>query len=290
MIRKLIICTLLALTAYYLPRFCYDKTDGFKIANIFDNLPYNANWEVKNPPLIEGMDQKFSYLASGGQAYAFVSEDGKYVLKFFKHHLRRASPLVRYLPLPSSWRKKRSLHIQKRRKKLIRDFNSYKLAMENLRQETSLLYVQLNNSSSLDQTVTIVDKLGIEHNIPLDKVGFVLQEKAELAFPHLLQLVQKDQIMKAKEAIDSILDLIISRCEKGIYDEDARIHRNFGFIGNKAILIDVGRLKLDPSRKDQQVQKQDLYKITRSLRLYLKDICPQLADYLQETLDYKYHV
>ncbi len=98
---------------------------------------------------------------------------------------------------------------------------------------------------------------------------------------HLKALVDAHDLATAKKAIESICDLIASRCQKGIYDEDPRIHRNVGFVDGKAILIDVGRLKRDPRRVDPRIQRNDLRKITARLKNYLENRSPELADYLE---------
>lgn len=231
-------------------RFTRKCTDGFTITGIHSSY---ADWEVNNPTLPEVFDQKFTYLGSGGQCFVFASEDGSYVLKFFKY-----------------------------RKKINRDFASYKLAMEQLPEETGLLYVHLKKTDELQTLAKIVDKLGIEHEVDLDKVNFILQKRAELTYPHLLHLVESNDIGAAKEAIDSLCSLIKGRCQKGIHDDDAKIHRNCGFIGNRAVIIDVGRFKADPRRQDPNVQSADLIKCTEKLKCYLDEISPELATYLDE--------
>jgi len=275
---------LLGLTIYYVPKFCYDKTEGFALTKIHSDLPYNSKWEVECGPLPNAFDQKFIYLAAGGQAYAFVSEDGTYVLKFFKHHLRRLPFLVKMLPLPSNLAEKREDQRERRQKKLERDFCSYKLAFENLPNETKLLFVHLNKTDWIHKNARIVDKLGIEHKVDLDGVEFVLQKRATLALPYLTSLIEEQKIDAAKSCINSICELIRTRCKKGIYDEDPRIHRNVGFIDGKAILIDVGRLKFDPRREDPHVQQEDLIKITRPLKAFLREKSPELANFLEEKL------
>ncbi|MDN3506479.1 MAG: hypothetical protein P0S96_04545 [Simkaniaceae bacterium] len=269
---------------YAAAKFCYDKTEGFALTKIHSNLTYDSRWEVENGSLPEIFDQKFSYLAAGGQAYAFVSEDGQYVLKFFKHHLRRVPLWLRALPLTGKLAEKRTIHKQKRARKLLRDFSSYKLALEALPKETGLLYVHLNKTKTLKTFARIVDKIGIEHPVDLDKVEFVLQKKAELALPHLKKLIKGHDLEGAKTCIDSIFSLITTRCDLGVYDEDPRIHRNVGFIDNRAILIDVGRLKMDPRREDPRIQKQDLVKITRPLHTFLEKHSTELSIYLEEKL------
>lgn len=221
---------------------------------IQSHYPYNGAWDVQNPPLPDVFEQRFVYLAAGGQCFAFLSEDGKYVLKFFKHPL----------------------------KKLNRDYSSYKLAMEKLPEETGLLFVHLNKTKNLEKKARIVDKLGIEHRVDLDRHDFILQKRAVMTYPHLLHLVQANDLEGAKEAIDSICALILNRCQKGIHDDDAKIHRNCGFIDNQAVIIDVGRFRPDVRRLDPKVQSADLIRCTEKLKAYLEEISPELALYLEE--------
>ena len=270
-----------------MPKFCRSKTAGFTIPNIESHLDYNLDWEVKNGALPSIFEQSFSYFGAGGQCFVFLSEDGNYVLKLFKHHQRRLPLLIKSLPLPHKWAVKREKQRTRRMKKLQRDYRSYKLAIEQLAEETGLLYVHLNESTNLQKSARIIDKLHIAHIIPLDHVGFVIQKKASLALPHLKELIDAQELSTAKKAIESICDLIVSRCKKGIYDEDAKIHRNFGFIDNKAILIDVGRLRPDPTRTDPKIQRADLIKITQRLDSYLQDLSPELSEHLHNYLEKK---
>lgn len=282
--RSLLKITLFFFIVYYLPRFCHEKTEGFSLARIHSNLSYKKEWEVPCEEIPDIFHQKFTFLATGGQVYAFVSEDGKTVLKFFKHHLRRLPLWLRFLPLPHKYAQKREATRTKREKKLLRDFQSYKLAYQLLREESGLLYVHLNKSNTLKKKAHIVDKLGIEHTINLDEVEFVLQKKAELTFPYLTKLIEEKHLAKAKKSLDSLCRLLLTLCQKGVYDEDPRIRYNIGFIEEKAMLIDVGRLKIDRQRQDPNVQKTDLIKITAKLSMYLKDNCPELAEYLENFL------
>ncbi|NGX37329.1 MAG: hypothetical protein K1000chlam2_00483 [Chlamydiae bacterium] len=289
MIKRISQLLLLALAIHYIPKFCRSKTAGFTIPNIQSHLAYNSDWEVANPPLPEIFNQSFSYFSAGGQCYVFLSEDGNYVLKFFKHHQRRLPFLVEYLPLPAKWAAKREKQRARRLKKLQRDYRSYKLAIEQLEEETGLLYVHLNQTTDLKKSARIIDKLNITHRVPLDQVGFIVQKRASLALPHLSELIEAHDIPLAKSAIESVCNLILTRCEKGIYDEDAKIHRNFGFIDNRAILIDVGRLRPDPRRTDPKIQQADLFKITKRLDDYLSSMSPELSEHLHTYLQERIH-
>lgn len=271
-------------------KWCVPKTDGFEVNNIYSNLSFNAKWSVadivQNDPWLHTiLNQKFHYLAHGGQCYAFASEDGRYVLKFFKHHLRRVPWLFSNLPLPSSLEYLRENKRIKRENKLIRDFSSYKLCFEKLPEETGLIFIHLNKTNGRLPSVAIIDKLNIAHRVALDEVEFVIQKRATLAHAYIDELMRTNRIEEAKNAVAGICDLIIKRSQKGIFDEDAKIHRNFGFVDDKAVVVDVGRLKIDYTRQDPQIYRHDLALITERFKNWLKiQRYYLLVDYLEEYL------
>jgi hypothetical protein len=78
--------------------------------------------------------------------------------------------------------------------------------------------------------------------------------------------------------------VIIRRCKKGVFDEDPKIHRNFGFLGEKPIFIDVGRFVRDDSRKDPAVYNTDIQMITKRFRHWLEEDYPELVTTLDEEL------
>lgn len=274
--------------AYWTEKFCVYQTDGFTLLKMQSTLAFNPKWEVTEPlpqKITSLLCQKFTYLNSGGQCYAFASEDGTIVIKFFKHHLRRLPWLLAHLPLPPKYAALREKQRVKRLCKLDRDFTSYKIAYEMLREESGLLYLHLNKTKNANLSTTIVDKLGISHKLDLNTIEFIIQYKADLALTHLKKLIQGEQIDQGKEAINSILSLIISRCQKGIYDEDPRLHCNLGFKEEKAMLIDIGRLRVDPKRIEQKVYREDIKHITYKLNQWLLKESPELANYLEERLN-----
>src|ERR1700733_5386666 len=87
-------------------RAYYRWTDDFRLANITYDLPYNPQWETFPSPeeyaqLASLLKQTFTYVGKGAQAYAFVSKDRKYVIKFFKFkHLKPNSLLEKLAGLP----------------------------------------------------------------------------------------------------------------------------------------------------------------------------------------------
>jgi glycosyltransferase involved in cell wall biosynthesis len=274
---------------YGAANFCNAQTDGFSVARIHSDLPYNPAWEstsldpLQQMGLNTALNQTFYYLGCGGQCFAFVSKDGQYVIKFFKHKFRKPFSYFLCTNLPEPFEKKRLKKYHKALCKLNRDFNSYKLAYEELPEETGLLYIHLNKGKTLP-SVTIVDKLGIAHKIALSEVEFVVQKRAQLAYSYIEELMDQGDTARARIALRSIVQIIASRCQKGIFDEDARIHRNFGFIDSKPIFIDVGRFTRDPTRKDPVVYIKDIENITVRFRDWLMQTHPELVKTLDEEI------
>lgn len=288
--KKLLQCILFTLAIYSLQKFCLNQTDHFSLEKIHAYTDYSPPWAetAKQPlPFEEIFSQPFSYLTSGGQCYVFLSADQQYVLKFVIQHLGFIHFLLDKLPLPEYLAKIRSHQKIKRKNKFLRDSFSYALAYEHLPEEAGLLFVHLNQKNPLKIKAKIIDKLHIQHEVDLDTVHFILQKKATLSFSYLWQLVEQKKIEEAKLALESLCHLILKRSQKGIYDEDGKIHRNIGFLHNQAIFIDVGRLRWEEKIKEANMQSTDLIKTMERLKQYLQEISPELKDYL-DTLLLKY--
>jgi hypothetical protein len=226
--------TLAALLFWGAERLCHHCTDGFAVSKITSNQPFQTQSEEMSPEVAKIFSQKFSYLTKGGQCYVFASEDGKYVLKFFKHQHLRAPAFYSYLPF---------LHerLHKKRRALEKVFASCRIADEEFKEETGLVYLHLDKSHG-DETLTIVDKLHIEHTLELNAFEFVLQKRATLLHPYIDTLMRNGDTEGSKRALAEVLQLTVKRTKKGIVDTDANLGTNFGFVGDKAIQIDIGRL------------------------------------------------
>lgn len=285
----IIACSLLAV--FGIAKFCEKQTDDFSVAYIHSDLAPSPEWETKLPEsqaeLNQALSQTFNYLGFGGQAYAFVSADQNYVIKFFKQrYFRKPQSYLFSIPLPGAFELSRLRKFTKARAKLHRDFNSYKLAYEELREESGLVFVHLNKGNELKKSINIVDKIGISHKIDLDNVEFVLQKKAAPLFPHIQTLMQSGDVSSAKQTVHAIVEVLAGRCKKGIYDEDPRLHNNMGVIGAKAMFIDVGRFVRDPNRTQPETYRADLKHITgKRLKPWLQENYPQLSSYLDEEIE-----
>jgi hypothetical protein len=237
---------------YGVERFCHGQTDGFSILKVTSSLTPRPEWECSGtlPPL----NQPFVYLGRGVQCYAFSSQDGRYVLKLFRHdRMRRAG-------------------------KLEKTFASYKLAFDAFRAESGLLYMHLNKTHHLNQRVTIYDKLGIAHTLPLDRMEFLLQERADLVYPHLVALMRRGALTEAQEALAQLVRLLVFRAVQGIADKDPNLLTNFGFARGRAIQIDVGRF----SRTEAPSSREAIIRMTDPLKKRLQADYPLLAQNLEE--------
>lgn len=290
--RNLIATLALFAAAYFLSsHFCIAQTDGFSVARIHSDLSFNPNWEIdpigidQEEKLKRALCQKFRYLGCGGQCFAFVSEDEQYVIKFFKHRYRKPFTYFYQTQFPNPIEHLRKRKLEKALMKLNRDFTSYKIAYEQLPEETGLLYIHLNKTPVHFPLLKIEDKLGISHLIDLNRIEFVIQKKAVLAYEHIKALMIDRDLEGARGALRAIMQTLVHRCQKGIYDEDPPIHRNLGFVGAKPIFVDVGRFRLDESRKNKEVYQKDLTLITKRLRRWLDENYPPLTTILDEELD-----
>ena len=231
---------------------CRPKASGFVISKIYTSFKPRPEWEVTSYPesLNNIFSQKFTFLGRGTESYAFISEDQKTVLKFINMEHLTPKKWVAYLPLPflHSYRVRK---VDQREKRLKETFGTCRMAYEELKTETGLIFIHLNKTKTLNKTLTIVDKKGKEHAVDLDSAVFIVQEKAELFYSRIKKLIQEGKSADVPRAVQSILDFIGLRCQRGYFDEDKGIRYNYGFVGDRIIQIDIGRLRKKESNEDQ---------------------------------------
>ena len=284
------------------------KTLGFCLQKIqTDDLPAQPQWAAA--PLSNEEEHRIQALLSqpyhligvGSECFAFMSEDTQAVIKFFKLDQMRPvyfnkglfvedysafagtisnHPLTQLiLPAPFHHWLRRLLGIREFR--IQRTFNSIKLAYDELKQETGLLYLHLNPTDHLCQSLVLYDGSGIQHEIDLDSTRFFLQKCAVPLEHHFATLSQRGRHEEAKKSIDSLLDLILSRCKKGVSDRDV-FNKNLGFIGTQAIEIDTGSFQKDPHMQQPWIYKQELFYATLELKSWLKRHYPEMVAYLED--------
>ena len=170
--------------------------DCFSKGNISSDIERLESWKVNSPKEETAacqhiLQQTFYQLATGTQFHAFASEDGQYVLKFFRHARWRLSSLVAAIPLPFFMDKKRQQWISKKATSRFDTFQSCALAYRAFKKEMGIVYLQLSPPGDIETTVTVVDRLGKESEIDLNEVDFVLQHRAICTNDYLLKLRKK---------------------------------------------------------------------------------------------------
>jgi hypothetical protein len=290
---------LLALASVFcgLHFFCLEKTQGFRPYLILSNLPNDPRWEA--PPLPDEeqkkvdalLDQPFTFLGSGGWCFAFLGQDQKTVLKFYKHsHL-----------LPSSIFKEFSL------KKLLLqsdplpqnipyfqefNFKSCMLLYTQAKEQTGIQYVHLNKTQGKHKPVTLIDNIGVHHTIDLDHTEFIVQKKADLLFPHIHHLSQQKKFDEAKHCIDDFFNCILILSKMGIRDYDRSLRNNFGFTEDGAVTLDLSSFGYDESLKNPGQYKKEIVnktqRFSRFLRKYHHDLYLYSEDRLSEIMEKGY--
>ena len=215
----------------------HSKVLGFSVDRITSDFSYNPAWDVSlNDSEKERLDgilsQPFHYLGAGSQSYAFASQDGKSVIKFFrmKHKV---------LHLKDFWVGNRS---QERKENLFNIFDAHKMAFEEMKEDAGLIYLHLNKTGHLNKKIKVTDRLHRSYVVDLDQVEFVVQERAELIFDRLKSYLDAGDRDQLNLALTEVMHLIKRRTEKGIADHDKAVKHNFGFIGDRVIQLDIGRI------------------------------------------------
>ena len=285
--KKGLYCSLIILSSIATARFCHHQTKGFAVSKILHNLIDESTSAQLSNEQIQWARHLFAYpfryLGRGHQSFVFLSEDGSHVLKLFNNcHQRKMAffRLLSALPLIRGWANR---HLLAHQEKLEKNFKSYQLAFTQMQDKTALLFIHLKATHNLP-AVTLIDPLHIKHRLDLNSLGFLIQKKAKLVYPRLEELIQIGDKQAAKRALSKLLDLLIWKCQQGIGDNDPLIRTNFGFIEEEAIQIDVGPLSYDTTIQNPQKMRQEIIRITTSLKNWLAEKSPDLLLFLEQQL------
>lgn len=288
---KIIICCCLTLSLLYgAGRFYYFVTAGFTISNISSELAFDERFETKllteeaKKEVDLALSQSYHYLGKGCQSYVFLSEDGSFVIKFFKYQRFTPQKWLDYFSFIPTIEQYRLRKIEEKKRKLENIFTSWKLAFDELQPETGLVYVHLNKTTNLNKNLTIFDKMGIQHVLPIDHYEFLIQKRASMLTDHLSEKMESGQIDLAKGLLDQLFSTLLSEYRRGLGDNDHALMQNTGVLEGMPIHIDVGQFVKKETFKDLKVQQQELFNKTYKFRIWLKKRYPDLALYLDDKL------
>lgn len=283
-----------ALICFGLVRVYYRLTDDFRLANMTYEIPHHKEWEIEplaetdQKKLNEILNQKFYYLGKGAQSYVFTSEDQKYVIKFFKFKHLKPSLFVDLLPAVPPFANFKIKEKLRKDRKLNSVFNGYRLAYGLHKDESALVYLHLNKTDNLKRSVVVKDKIGLTHVIDLDPIVFLIQEKGETLRTVMHQALKKGDLATAKKRVRQIMDLYHSEYQKGIFDHDHGVMHNTGFVLEKPIHLDVGKLNRDDTIRDVAVYKKDLQIIYNKIDKWYKDNYPEYREELTKDMREKF--
>ncbi len=264
------------------------NTDDFRISNVQYEVPYHPEWEVESLAPVQKhllnhiLHQHFTYLGKGDQCYAFLSEDGKWVLKMFIVKHLKPSPLFTLIPSVGKLQEyKQSIELEKRQQ-LEGLLNSYKLAYDVYRPESGCLYMHFNNSQRLNRAVSVTDKLGREWTVDLDPLAFVIQQRAVPLRDEMDQLLSRDNVRRAKKRIRQTIALYLRQYALGIHDWEKDVMNNNGFVGEKPVHFGVEDLIVDESVQSKEAQIEHLVRVCQSMEQWVSSHFPE---YRQELID-----
>ncbi len=291
MLKKFYITTAFLLffttTFVCIDRFVHHKSSRFSVDKITNTHRSSSEWEIpplspeKRKNLDQIFSQKFTYYSKGSQAYVFISEDKKYILKFLKQQKLRANSWLSSIPLPFNPYYQQRLF---KENKCRATFAACTTAFNELKEETGLIYVHINNARDLHKKVTIYDKNGKRHLVDIDRTSFYVQKRAQLIYSRIAELMHQGEIEEAKKIITSVFSLIDHLGKIGIVDNDPILRKNFGLIDDIAVQIDIGKLRIDPERRQNLAYKKEVGSITNSFKVWLQKNYPDLSDHFEKCL------
>lgn len=270
-------------------RIYYHLTDDFHLSNITYPLPVKEQWNFPLSPseqsdLASILDQNFYYLGKGAQVYAFGSEDGKYVIKFFKFKHLKPSILLSWIPAWGSLKELKEKNKEKKLRKLEGVFQGHLIAFEHDPHYSGLLYLHFNPTQNLPLTTHLIDKIGIEREVDLNPIVFVIQKRGETLRTVLSSLFDEGNIDLAVTRASQILDMYVAEYQKGVWDRDHGISHNTGFINAIPFHLDVGKFSYDKEQKGD-FYKADLKHVAYKMEAWVKEHYPDHFNAFQTRLE-----
>jgi hypothetical protein len=252
--------------------FCKKATHNFSV----NSITYSLKKGTEDLPadLQSVYNQKFRYLGKGAQAFAFVSEDNKYVIKFLRFDHLLAKPFIRlFSSVPYPYIQTRLQRSDREIKELL---SSFEYARKDLNAFTGLYHIQLK---ALPKPITIIDRLGICHKIK--NAPFLIQEFA----PSLESQINSISLEDSKEIVNQLFEYFSLRVNLGIFDKDPNLLTNFGFKNHKLIEFDIGRFY----PYNREISKIDVTSEMKKALSYIEPSLitkyPELKSYITSKLD-----
>ncbi|NGX63120.1 MAG: hypothetical protein KR126chlam6_00527 [Candidatus Anoxychlamydiales bacterium] len=263
------------------------RTDGFKTNLITRLNQKDLKWQLDADVNLEEtktvLSQDFHYLTRGRECFIFESADKKYVLKFFdssRYYTKCFFPKTKLPKFLDDYRKK---HYNRRSTKLQFNLSSAKLAFDRLKDDSALLFVNLNPTNVFENKVKVSNKYGKIFSLDINNIFFILQKKCDIFYQ--VYEKTKDEAFKTY-LINAFLEMVHNRTQKLIIDDDiGKKRKNWGLYNNKAVTIDIGRWYFDEKLATFEGYKKEMLKATKILRKYLSENEPDKLTIVNEGLE-----
>lgn len=266
----------------------YLYTGLFHASSIALALPsdHQLNATQASDKIDKIFESPLTYLGEGNQVYAFLSEDGSHVVKFFKACPLQSYSWLDFLPKLDIVEKYRRKLEKRCQYKFDRIFKAYDIAFSHDRQHTGLSYIHLKQTSHLHLTARVKDAFGLHHHVDLDQVAFAIQKKG-IPLRHLLKKeIAEGKWQLAKEHLRQVIEMYLAEYQLGIIDHDHNLMTNVGFADDLPLRIDVGKLALDESYRSNEIYLADLNKIVHQrIAKWFKRYFPEHAKEAIEFLE-----
>ncbi len=311
------IFSIFAVTCIALALYFFGQTQ-FQLNRIYTSLGENRLFSDEerafSPPpqlLDEIIARPLTYLDRGKQSFVFLSADKRFVVKFFDTSAKKESRLLSKLALVDKiwdfcadllqnfesmcihlvekfcskdtkkhnfsdqmeFRKKSSIG------KIKKIVAGYLIAKRSPLQNGALVLVEPSpNPRLFGKFATLKDRFGFSHTIDLSKVPFIIQYKAIPTRVMVTEALQKGDVEQAKQILHKIFAMYQEEHAHGIYDRDHNFMYNTGFIGDKPVRIDLGRVREKELMKDPEISRQEMQILFKRLEGWLERHFPVYRD------------
>lgn len=291
-LKKIFLYGLLVIAVCFISaRIYFALTDDFRVGNITYEVPYKSFLEIDPEDKISEnelnsiLDQPYSYIGKGAQSYVFGSADDKYVIKFFKFKHLKPSIFWEWMPSIGPLKTYKDKLAARKQRKLLGVFRAHKLAYDVDRAQSGLVFIQLNISQNPRRSVTVINKMGMKVDIDLEHIPFILQKKGVTLRSALTELLDKYDLDTVEKRVGQIFEMYANEYAMGIYDHDHGVMRNTGFIDDKPLHLDVGKLAKKSSMLQKKFAREDADIVTKSIKQWLNKNYPKEYQILEPSID-----
>jgi hypothetical protein len=281
------------LSFFVVGALCKNLNGNFDTKDLLAPTKSGSCWDIEQKEcsldVQDLLQQNFTYLGKGHQSFAFLSQDGNYVLKLFKPHYPNWETFLgtinfTYIPFAKWGYRMVASHSYTQRIK--EDLTSYVNALCQFKKESCLEYIHLAKTTHLHTKIRFFDKMNIMRELDADSTCFLIQKKVTPIENTLKTLMQERKIDEARVLLQKLIYLLSKRLDLGFYKPTHKFHANFGCVGLEPVQLDVGRLvkKEDLERFDPK-WKPDMQISLQKLRIWMEEHIPDLIPHVSDLLE-----